>query len=158
VTTLHDFSLKTLTGELLPLKDFQGRAVLLVNVASRCGYTPQYKGLQTLWVEYRDRGLVVCGVPANEFGAQEPGSDAEIQSFCEARYQVTFPMASKFVVKGPGQHPLYAWLTAHASPPGEVGWNFEKFLIDREGRIAGRFRSNITPESEELREALGRVL
>ncbi|MBI5517608.1 MAG: glutathione peroxidase [Deltaproteobacteria bacterium] len=158
MTTLHDFTLKALDGSELPLRDFRGKAVLLVNVASRCGYTPQYKGLQALWTELRDRGLVVCGVPANEFGAQEPGTDQQIQSFCEARYQVTFPMASKLVVKGPGQHPLYAWLTGDASAPGDVQWNFEKFLIDREGRIAGRFRSDVTPESAALREALAKVL
>jgi glutathione peroxidase len=111
--------------------------VLVVNVASACGYTPQYAGLQRLYAEAAGDGLVVLGVPANEFGAQEPGSNAEIAAFCEARYGVTFPMAGKVVVKGDGQHPLYAWLTAAATPPGDLRWNFEKFLVGRDGTVVG---------------------
>lgn len=158
MTTLYDFTLKTLDGAERPLKDFAGKAVLVVNVASRCGYTPQYKGLQALYDEWHNRGLVVVGVPANEFGAQEPGDDAEIKSFCESRYAVTFPMSSKIVVKGAGKHPLYQWLTASADPPGEVQWNFEKFLVDRQGNVVGRFRSGVAPESTELRSAIERAL
>ena len=117
MTTLHDFTMRTLDGRELSLSDFRGKTVLVVNVASRCGYTPQYKGLQALWEAHRDRGLVVLGVPANDFGAQEPGSDAEIQTFCEKNYGVTFPVLSKITVKGANKHPLYQWLTS-AAPAG----------------------------------------
>lgn len=158
MTTLYDFTLKTIDGSERPLKDFEGKVVLLVNVASRCGYTPQYKGLQALHDEWHNRGLIVAGVPANEFGAQEPGTDDEIKTFCETRYAVTFPMFSKLVVKGAGQHPLYAWLTSSATPDGDVQWNFEKFLIGRDGTVVGRFRSNVSPESPELRAAIERAL
>ncbi len=158
MTTLYDFSLTTLGGDPLPLERFRGKVVLVVNVASRCGFTPQYGGLQGLYAEGQGDGLVVLGVPANEFGAQEPGTDAEIADFCETRFQVTFPMASKVVVKGEGQHPLYAWLTAAADPPGEVMWNFEKFLIGRDGRVVQRFRSDVGPGSPALREAVAAAL
>jgi glutathione peroxidase len=154
MTTLYDFTLKTLGGQELPLRSYEGKVVLLVNVASRCGYTPQYRGLQALSKELEGSGVVVLGVPANEFGAQEPGTDAEIQTFCEANYGVTFPVASKIVVKGAGQHPLYAWLTTTASPTGDVQWNFEKFLVGRDGRVVGRFRSGVAPESRELHDAI----
>jgi len=158
MTTLYDFSLTTLRGEALPLSQFRGKVVLVVNVASRCGFTPQYAGLQQLYTESAGDGLVVLGVPANEFGAQEPGTDAEIADFCETRFQVTFPMVHKLVVKGEGQHPLYGWLTTAATPPGDVSWNFEKFLIGRDGEIVGRFRSDVGPASPVLREALATAL
>lgn len=158
MTTLHDFSMRSLDGSALPLDAFKGKAVLVVNVASRCGFTRQYSGLQALWTERADDGLVVLGVPANEFGAQEPGSDEEIAGFCETNYGVTFPMCAKVVVKGEGQHPLYAWLTSAADPAGEVSWNFEKFLVGRDGAVVGRFRSNVAPESAELRDAIAAAL
>lgn len=157
MTTLYDFTMKALDGAQLPLRAFEGKAVLVVNVASRCGYTPQYRGLQALSEELKGAGLVVLGVPANEFGAQEPGSDAEIQSFCETNYGVSFPMTAKVVVKGAGQHPLYAWLTS-SDAAGDVQWNFEKFLVGRDGRVAGRFRSKVAPESRELRDAIAAAL
>ncbi len=158
MTTLHDFKLTDINGVEHALSDLKGKVVLLVNVASRCGYTPQYKGLQGLYKELEGRGLMVLGVPANEFGAQEPGTDAEIKTFCETNYNVTFPMASKIVVKGPGQHPLYQWLTTASTPPGDVKWNFEKFLIGRDGAIVGRFGSGASPESQELRSAINAAL
>lgn len=157
MTTLHDFSLTAIDGASLDLRSLHGKAVLVVNVASRCGYTPQYKGLQALWRELGDQGLVVLGVPANEFGAQEPGTEAEIQTFCDTSYGVTFPMSRKLVVKGEGQHPLYAWLTA-ADGQGDVRWNFEKFLVGRDGAVVRRFRSNVAPESAELRDAIKAAL
>ncbi len=153
MTTLHDFTMRTLDGRELSLSDFRGKTVLVVNVASRCGYTPQYKGLQALWEAHRDRGLVVLGVPANDFGAQEPGSDAEIQTFCEKNYGVTFPVLSKITVKGANKHPLYQWLTS-AAPAGEVAWNFEKFLVDGQGNVVARFPSRVAPDSQELHNAL----
>lgn len=156
MTSFYDFTLKTLEGRDLALASFRGKAVLVVNVASRCGYTPQYEGLEALSKAHKD--LVVLGVPANEFGAQEPGSDAEIKAFCESRYGVSFLMASKLVVKGDTQHPLFAWLTASAAPPGDIQWNFEKFLIDRAGRVVGRFRSGVTPTSAELGAAIAKAL
>lgn len=158
MTTLHDFTLKAIDGSELPLATYRGKAVLVVNVASRCGFTPQYKGLQSLYEARMGDGLVVLGVPANEFGQQEPGTDAEIQSFCETKYHVTFPMASKVVVKGAGQHALYGWLTSAGQPAGDVAWNFEKFLVDRAGHVVGRFSSRVTPESAELRAAIDRAL
>ncbi len=154
MTTLHDFKLDAINGGTSDLADLRGKTVLVVNVASRCGYTPQYKGLQKLQEELGPRGFTVLGVPANEFGAQEPGTNAEIQSFCDTNYHVTFPMLAKTVVKGAGQHPLYQWLTTAATPGGEVKWNFEKFLINGRGEIVGRFGSGVAPESAELRAAI----
>jgi glutathione peroxidase len=158
MTTLHDFKLPAIDGTESDLTSLRGKAVLVVNVASRCGYTPQYAGLQKLQAELGPRGFTVLGVPANEFGAQEPGSNAEIQTFCETSYGVTFPMLGKIVVKGAGQHPLYQWLTTAASPAGDVKWNFEKFLIDGRGEIVGRFGSGVAPESPELRRAIESAL
>lgn len=158
MTTLHDFTLKAIDGNAMPLADYRGKAVLVVNVASKCGFTPQYAGLQALYDARRADGLVVLGVPANEFGRQEPGSDEEIRTFCETRFHVTFPMASKIAVKGDGQHPLYAWLTASAQPSGDVAWNFEKFLIGRDGAVVGRFSSRVAPDAPELRAAIDRAL
>ncbi len=157
MTTLHDFKLRALDGSDLDLSTLRGKAVLVVNVASRCGYTPQYKGLQGLYEEFASRGLVVLGVPANDFGAQEPGSDDEIKTFCETRYAVTFPMLSKITVKGAGKHPLYQWLTT-AVPGGEVTWNFEKFLVDGRGEVARRFAPGVAPDAKELRDAIGALV
>lgn len=158
MTTLYDFTLKGIEGAEHPLSDLKGKVILVVNVASYCGFTPQYAGLQALHKELESKGFAVLGVPANEFGAQEPGSDGEIKTFCETKFGVTFPMASKVVVKGNGQHPLYQWLTSSATPKGDVKWNFEKFLIDRGGNIVGRFDSRVSPESKELRAAINAAL
>ena len=158
MTTFHDFTLIGIDGRTHPASELRGKTVLVVNVASQCGYTPQYAGLQALHKEFEARGLVVLGVPANEFGAQEPGTNEEIQTFCETKFGVTFPMAEKVVVKGAGQHPLYQWLTTASTPPGDVKWNFEKFLINGQGEIVGRFGSGVSPESAELRAAIQAAL
>jgi glutathione peroxidase len=152
-----DFTMKDITGKSVSLSQYQGKVVLVVNVASQCGYTPQYKGLQALYEKYNKDGLVVVGVPANEFGGQEPGSDAEIARFCQANYNVTFPMMSKVVVKGSGITPLYKYLTAKDTNPkfaGDIGWNFEKFLISRTGEVVGRYKSSVKPESPDLVRAI----
>jgi glutathione peroxidase len=145
---------KKIDGSAVDLSKYKGKVVLIVNVASRCGYTPQYAGLQKLHDTYKDKGLVVLGFPANEFGAQEPGSDAEIASFCSSKYGVTFDMFSKIVVKGPNKAPLYKALTEGATPPGEVSWNFEKFLIGRDGKIIGRYKSAVAPDDAKLTGAI----
>lgn len=145
---------KKIDGSAVDLANYKGKVVLIVNVASRCGYTPQYAGLQKLHDTYKDKGLVVLGFPANEFGAQEPGSDSEIASFCSSKYGVTFDMFSKIVVKGPDKAPLYKALTEGATPPGEVSWNFEKFLIGRDGRIIGRYKSAVAPDDAKLTGAI----
>lgn len=146
-----DFKVKGLAGEPDLLGPLRGRAVLAVNVASRCGYTPQYAGLERLYTELGGEGFAVVGFPCNQFGAQEPGSDRDIREFCTTRYGVSFPLASKLEVNGPGRHPLYAWLTAPANGhPGDIEWNFEKFLIARDGRVIGRYPSGTKPEDNGL--------
>ena len=157
MTTFHDFEAKTIDGEKQALRAFDGKVVLVVNVASACGFTPQYAGLEALHRELGARGLVVAGFPSNDFGAQEPGAEDEIKAFCETKYGVTFPMFSKVPVKGASKHPLYAFLTGEA-PAGEVKWNFEKFLIGKDGRVAGRFSSKVEPGSPELRAAIEAAL
>jgi glutathione peroxidase len=141
---------QTIAGDTTSLAAFNGKVLLLVNVASKCGYTPQYDGLEKLYEKYKDRGLVVIGFPANNFGAQEPGTNAEILSFCKANYGVTFPMMAKISVKGDDMHPLYQFLTTHADPAGDITWNFNKFLLDRNGQIAARFDKKITPDDPAL--------
>ena len=153
-----DFKLKDIDGKDYDLAKLKGKVVLFVNVASECGYTPQYEGLQELFAKYEKDGLVVVGIPSNEYGKQEPGSDAEIKKFCSTKYKVTFPMMSKVVVKGEGQVPLYKTLIA-ATPDKngksqEIGWNFEKFLIGRDGKVVGRFPSKVEPMSDELTKAV----
>ncbi|MDP3278896.1 MAG: glutathione peroxidase [Deltaproteobacteria bacterium] len=156
--TLNEIEVTKINGAPLKLSELAGSVVLFVNVASRCGFTPQYAGLEALHRELSPKGLVVVGVPANEFGAQEPGSNDEIESFCGTKYNVTFTMLAKQVVKGGDISALYQWLTTGASPSGDVQWNFEKFVVNREGQIVGRFRSNVTPESRELRDCIVNVL
>jgi len=148
----YDFEAETLDGKPAPLADHRGEVLLIVNTASKCGFTPQYAGLETLWRKYKDRGLTVLGFPCNQFGAQEPGDAAEIASFCSLTYDVSFPMMRKIDVNGPQAHPLYAWLKGEKK--GVLGtqgikWNFTKFLIDREGRVVGRFAPTATPQSLE---------
>ncbi len=157
-TTVHADQASPLTGTVkkidgkdVDLSAYKGKVVLIVNVASRCGYTGQYAGLQKLYDTYKDKGLVVLGFPANEFGAQEPGTDTEIATFCTSKYGVTFDMFSKIVVKGPGISPLYKTLTESADPKGDVGWNFEKFLIGRDGKIVGRYKSGVAPDDAKLK-------
>ncbi|WP_438295043.1 glutathione peroxidase [Streptomyces sp. HUAS TT7] len=151
--SLYDIPLRTLTGEPTSLADYEGRAVLLVNVASKCGLTPQYAGLERLQKEYGDRGLTVLGVPCNQFGGQEPGTAEEIGTFCSATYGVTFPLLEKTDVNGEGRHPLYAELTKTADADGEAGdiqWNFEKFLLSPQGEVAARIRPRTEPDAPEV--------
>ncbi|MEU1491797.1 glutathione peroxidase [Streptomyces sp. NPDC005776] len=155
--TLHDIPLHTLTGEPTTLGAYGGRAVLLVNVASKCGLTPQYAGLERLQKEYGDRGFTVLGVPCNQFGGQEPGSSEEIQTFCSTTYGVSFPLLAKTDVNGAGRHPLYAELTRLADADGEAGdiqWNFEKFLISPAGEPVARIRPRTEPEAPEVVAAI----
>ena len=153
-----EHTLKDIDGKDYDLAKLKGKVVLFVNVATNCGYTGQYEGLQALYAKHEKDGLVVVGVPANEFGAQEPGTDDEIKKFCTTKYKVTFPMMSKVVVKGNGQVPLYkALVEATPSAAGkveQVGWNFEKFLVGRDGKVAGRFKSAVAPDAEELTKAV----
>jgi glutathione peroxidase len=152
-----NFKMKSLDDKDVDLSQYQGKVVLIVNVASKCGYTPQYKGLEKLYEKYSKDGLVVLGVPANEFGRQEPGSNEEIAKFCESKYGVTFPMMAKVVVKGRGICPLYQHLTSKETDPkfsGDIKWNFTKFLLGRNGAIVQRFEPKVTPESKEMTEAI----
>ena len=153
--SLHSFSVRTIDGRDATLAEFSGRTLLIVNVASQCGLTPQYSGLQSLHARLADRGFAVLGFPCNQFGAQEPGSEAQIQNFCSSRFQVTFPMFAKVEVNGPGAHPLYQWLKAQ-SGGADIGWNFAKFLIDRSGALVSRHAPTDTPES--LAPAIERLL
>jgi glutathione peroxidase len=157
VAAALNFKMNDIAGQPVELSQYQGRVVLLVNVASKCGYTPQYKGLEALYEKYGKDGLVVIGIPANEFGSQEPGTDAEIKEFCTAKYSVTFPMMSKVVVKGKDICPLYQFLTSKDTDPkfaGAISWNFEKFLISRSGAVVGRFKSAVKPDAPELVKAV----
>lgn len=159
--TLTQFAISALDGSPLDLAQFEGRAALVVNVASRCGLTPQYAGLEDLHERYRDRGLTVLGVPCNQFGGQEPGSPEEIATFCSTTYGVTFPLTEKVDVNGPERHPLYAMLTTTADSEGEAGdvkWNFEKFLVSPDGDVVARFRPQVAPDAPELLSAIEAVL
>ena len=159
--SLYEIPINTLDGKPASLKDYQGKTVLLVNVASRCGLTPQYEGLERLHERYADRGFTVLGVPCNQFGGQEPGTSEEIQEFCSATYGVTFPLTEKIEVNGDERHPLYTELTKTADAAGEDGdiqWNFEKFLIGSDGSVLKRFRPRTEPESSEVVEAIEAAL
>ncbi|MHC4518786.1 MAG: glutathione peroxidase [Planctomycetota bacterium] len=158
---LYGFALNDIDGNPATLGQFSGKALLLVNVASKCGYTKQYAGLQALYEKYQGDGLVVLGFPANNFGAQEPGSNEEIKAFCSSTYNVTFPMSAKISVKGDDIHPLYAFLTGAETNPdlaGDIKWNFNKFLVDRSGDVVGRYDSNVEPMSAELVADIEKVL
>ena len=155
-TNIYDFTLNTIDGASAPLSTYKGKVVLLVNVASKCGYTPQYAGLEKLYEKYKAKGFVIVGVPANNFGAQEPGTNEEIKTFCSRNYNVTFPMMSKVSVKGADQTPLYVYLTEKTG--GDIKWNFTKFLIDKKGNIVSRFESAVTPESAEMTKAIEQAL
>lgn len=146
----HDFSFTSIDGKPLQLSQFAGGPVLIVNTASRCGMTPQYEGLQTLWEQYRDRGFTVLGVPSNDFGGQEPGTEADIKAFCTKNYGVGFPMTSKNVVLGPDAHPFYRWVIDEAGEAAAPRWNFHKYLIDADGSLKGSFGSKILPGDPEL--------
>jgi glutathione peroxidase len=178
--SVYDFTLNRIDGKATPLNEFKGKVLMIVNVASKCGLTPQYEGLEKLYEKYQDQGLVVLGIPANEFLAQEPGSNQEIQQFCTMNFGVKFPMFEKIVVKGPGQHPLYTYLT-HTKPeatlkpqgtllerlgskgllsadPKDIKWNFEKFLVDKNGHVLERFSPEIDPMDQVILSAIEKTL
>jgi glutathione peroxidase len=157
--SLYNVPLKDIDGQPTSLKAYKGKVLLIVNVASKCGYTPQYTGLEALQEKYKDKGLTVLGFPCNQFGGQEPGTNEEIKQFCSSKYQVTFPLFDKIEVNGPNRHPLYTMLAGDASPfPGNIKWNFSKFLIGRDGKILKRFESKVKPDSEELVQAVETAL
>lgn len=152
---VHEIPLKDIDGKPTTLGAFAGKTVLLVNVASKCGNTPQYEQLEAVHQKYKDRGFTVVGVPCNDFGSQEPGSNKEIKEFCSSTYNVTFPLLDKIHVKGPEQHPLYAYLTGKdAAFPGDIKWNFGKFLIGPDGKVLKRFEPGVKPDSKEVTDAI----
>jgi glutathione peroxidase len=153
-----NFTMNSIDGKPVDLSKYQGQVVLMVNVASECGYTPQYAGLEELHRKYAPKGLRILGFPSNDFGQQEPGTNGEIAQFCKQNYGVEFDMFSKVVVKGQGQAPLYKYLTGHPKFPGQVDWNFEKFLVGRNGEVIGRFKSAVEPDSRELVGAIETAL
>jgi glutathione peroxidase len=159
--TVFDYTLKTIDGQPAPLAAYKGKVVLLVNVASRCGFTPQYTALESIYEKYKDRGFVIVGIPANNFGSQEPGTNEEIKTFCSSKYNVTFPMMSKVSVKGDDKTPLYQFLTSSSGNPktgGEIQWNFTKFLIGPDGQVLARFEPKVTPDSPEVTSAIEKAL
>jgi glutathione peroxidase len=154
--SVHEFTLNDIDGKPFPLAELKGKVVLIVNVASRCGYTPQYTGLEALYEKYKDEGFVIVGVPANNFGAQEPGTNEEIKTFCSRKYNVSFPMMAKVSVRGDDITPLYKYLTA--AKGGDVKWNFTKFLIGKDGQVTNRFESAIPPDEPVLTTAVENAL
>ena len=154
-SSVHEFKMKSIQGQPVPLSDYKGKVLLIVNVASKCGYTPQYEGLEALYKKYKDQGLVILGFPANNFLWQEPGSDEDIQKFCKAKYGVTFPMFSKISVKGGDKAPLYQFLTTSG---GEIPWNFTKFLIGKDGKPIERFDPGVKPDASALTSAIEKAL
>jgi glutathione peroxidase len=154
----YDFQFRSIDGAPLPLSSFKGKALLVVNVASQCGLTPQYSGLEALWKQRRDTGLVILGVPANDFGAQEPGTEKEIKTFCETRFAVDFPMTAKEHVIGPDAHPLYKWVAAELGEDAAPKWNFHKYLFNTDGSIAGTFGSRTEPGDAALGAAIDAAL
>jgi glutathione peroxidase len=161
MSTLYDFKARAIDGEQRSLRDYEGKVALVVNVASQCGFTPHYSGLEELYCNFKDRGLVVLAFPCNQFGSQEPGTEAEIKEFCETKFGVTFPMFAKVEVNGANRHPLYAFLTQQSTTPdgpGDIQWNFAKFLVDRGGRVVARFAPSTAPISEEIVGAIERML
>jgi len=161
MSSIYDFKMKQIEGTETALSEYKGKALLIVNVASRCGFTPQYAGLQKLYETYKERGLIVLGFPANNFLFQEPGSNKEIAEFCSLKFHVTFPMFEKISVKGSDIHPLYKFLTDKTTNPefgGDISWNFNKFLIGRDGHILNRFGSRTTPDDKDLIAAIEKAL
>src|SRR5262249_8416547 len=154
----HDFSFPAIDGGTLHLADFSDKCVLVVNTASECGYTPQYAGLQQLWRRYRERGLVVLGVPSNDFGAQEPAAEPTIQSFCQTNYGVDFPMTAKQTLIGASAHPFYRWIAAELGEDAAPRWNFHKYLVATDGSLAGLWPSNIEPLAPEITAAIEAAL
>ncbi len=157
-TNLYDFTIPDIDGKPVNLGQYRGKVLLLVNTASLCGNTPQYSDLQSLYEQYHDKGFEILAFPANNFGQQEPGSNEEIKSFCFTKYSLTFPLFSKISVKGPDKHPLYQYLTEQSPYPGEVEWNFQKYLVDRSGNIVGRFHHRTKPSAPEVVKEVERTL
>jgi glutathione peroxidase len=159
-SSIYDFTLPSIDGKPMPIADYKGKVILVVNVASRCGFTPQYTALESIYEKYKDQGFVILGFPANNFGGQEPGTNAEIKTFCSAKYNVTFPLYGKVSVKGDDQTPLYKYLTTSANPAltGDIKWNFTKFLVDRKGNVVQRFEPQTTPDSPEMVAAIEKSL
>jgi len=159
--SIYQFTMNSIDGQPVSLKSFQGKVVLLVNVASKCGFTPQYTALEAVYEKYKSRGLVIVGIPANNFMSQEPGTNEEIKTFCSTKYNVTFPMMAKISVKGDDQTPLYTFLTGKATDPqfaGDIKWNFTKFLFDRNGNPVARFEPKVTPDSTDVTAAIESAL
>jgi glutathione peroxidase len=160
-SSVYEFTLNSIDGAPLPLQKFEGKVMLIVNVASKCGFTPQYEGLEAAYEKYKDQGFVIVGFPANNFMAQEPGTNEEIKTFCSTKYNVKFPLYSKISVKGEDKAPLYQFLTdSNANPKtgGEIKWNFTKFLVDRHGKVIARFESAVKPDSPEITAAIEKAL
>jgi glutathione peroxidase len=159
--SIYDFTMKSIDGQQVSLGGYSGKVVLLVNVASKCGFTPQYTALEAVYEKYKDRGLVIVGIPANNFAQQEPGTDEEIKKFCSSKYSVTFPMMAKVSVLGDDKTPLYSFLTGKETDPqfgGDIKWNFTKFLFDRSGKPVARFEPNVTPDSPQVTGAVEAAL
>jgi glutathione peroxidase len=159
-SSIYDFTLPSIDGKPSPLANYKGKVILVVNVASRCGFTPQYSALEAIYEKYKDQGFVILGFPANNFGQQEPGTNAEIKKFCSTKYSVSFPLYSKVSVKGDDITPLYQYLTTKANPAvaGEIQWNFTKFLVDRNGNVLQRFEPDVTPDSPQVVTAIEKLL
>jgi glutathione peroxidase len=160
-SNVYEFTMNSIDGQPMPLQNFHGKVMLIVNVASKCGFTPQYEGLEAVYEKYKDQGFVIVGFPANNFMAQEPGTNEEIKTFCSTKYNVKFPLYSKISVKGDDKAPLYQFLTdTNANPKtgGEIKWNFTKFLVDRNGKVIARFESPVKPESPEVTTAIEKAL
>jgi len=161
MANLYDFKAQTIDGTEQSLDNYKGKVALVVNVASQCGLTPHYAGLEELYKTFKDRGLVVLGFPCNQFGSQEPGTEGDIKKFCETRFGVTFPMFAKLEVNGANRHPLYSYLTSQATAPdgaGDISWNFAKFLVDRSGNVVARFAPPTKPVSDEIVAAIEKAL
>lgn len=160
-SNVYEFTMNNIDGQPLPMASFKGKVMLIVNVASKCGFTPQYEGLEAVYEKYKDKGLVIVGFPANNFMAQEPGSNEEIKTFCSTKYSVKFPLYSKISVKGDDKAPLYQFLTDTGANPktgGEIKWNFTKFLVDRDGKVIARFEPAVKPDSPEVAAAIEKAL
>ena len=159
-SSIYDFTLPSIDGKPAPIANYKGKVILVVNVASRCGFTPQYTALEAIYEKYKDQGFVILGFPANNFGAQEPGTNAQIRKFCSTKYNVSFPLYSKVSVKGDDTTPLYQYLTTKANPSvtGEIQWNFTKFLVDRNGNVVRRFEPEVTPDSPQVVAAIEELL
>jgi glutathione peroxidase len=155
---VYGFTMKTIDGKDKSLADYKGKVLLIVNVASFCGHTPQYQDLENLYETYKDKGFMILAFPANNFGAQEPGTNQEIKEFCDTKYHVTFDMFSKISVKGDDQHPLYRYLTNDTDFKGDIGWNFTKFLVDRDGKVVARFATKVIPTDDEVTQKLNQLI